>query len=370
MLPPFARIPPELSALADYEAAARPRLSDMAREYFDGAAADGVTARENRAAYDRLRLRGRVLADFTGGGHTRVKLLGRERAHPILFAPVGHLRLAHPEGELAVAAAAAASDTIQVVSTMAGFPLAEIANAAPGAARWFQLYLRAERAATLELVRRAEAAGFEALVLTADAPVTGPRDGGAAARFRAPEGGAANLAGLPGESADRRGEGLCGGLAARAPTWADLAWLVANTRLPVLLKGVMDAADAVRALDAGAAGVIVSNHGGRTLDTLPATIDVLPEVVAAVGGRGPVLIDGGVRRGTDVLKALALGASAVLIGRPVVHGLAAAGAPGVAHVARLLRAELEIAMTLTGRPTVADIDRSAIWTPAARTGDL
>lgn len=360
MSSPSEHVSPALSSLADYETAARARLPDMSREYFEGVAADGATARENRAAYERLRLRGRVLAEFPGGGHTRVNLLGRERAHPILFAPVGHLRLAHPEGELAVAAAAAATGTIQVVSTMAGFTLEQIANAAPGAARWFQLYLRAEREATLMLVRRAEAAGFEALVLTADAPVTGPRDGGAAARFRAPEGGAVNLVGLPGESADRRGEGLCGGLAARAPTWDDLKWLIANTRLPVFLKGVMDAADATRALDAGSAGVVVSNHGGRTLDTLPATIDVLPEIVAVVGGRAPVLVDGGVRRGTDVLKALALGASAVLIGRPVVHGLAVAGAPGVAHVARLLRAELEIAMTLTGRATPAEIDRSAL----------
>lgn len=353
-------IPDTLSSLPDYEAAARGRMSEAAREYFLGAAADGVTARENRAAYDRLKLRGRVMAEFPGGGHTRVRLLGRELAHPILFAPVGYQRLAHPDGELAVAAAAAATGTIQVVSTMAGYTLGQIAAATPGAPRWFQLYLRAEREATLALVRRAEEAGMEALVLTVDAPVTGPRDGGAA-RFRPPaEYGSALLAGLPGETAERSGPGLCGGLAGRGATWADLAWLRGATRLPILVKGVMDAEDATRALAEGADGLVVSNHGGRTLDTLPATIEVLPEIVATAGGRAPVLVDGGIRRGTDVLKALALGASAVLIGRPVIHGLAVAGAPGVAHVARLLRAELEIAMTLTGCATPADIGRRAL----------
>jgi 4-hydroxymandelate oxidase len=359
-------IPPGLSSLADYEGVARARLPAQAWEYFMGVAADGVTARENQAAYARLKLRGRVLADFEGGGHTRIRLFGRELDHPILLAPVAAQKLAHPEGEVAVAVGAAASGALYVASTQAGTSLEDIARAAPGAPRWFQLYWQADRGLVAELARRAEAAGYEALVLTVDAPVTGPRDGGrgvfspSAGVIGANFGGRREAGEAGAAAAMAAGEGLCGGLLAAAPRWADLAWLRSVTRLPVILKGIMDAEDAARALAEGMGGIVVSNHGGRTLDTLPATIEVLPEIVAAVGGRMPVLVDGGVRRGTDVLKALAIGASAVLIGRPYVHGLAVAGAPGVAHVVRLLRAELEIAMALTGCPVLGQLGREVL----------
>jgi 4-hydroxymandelate oxidase len=373
MLPPLQTIPPELASLADYETAARARLTGQAWSYIAGGAADGVTLRENRDAYDRLRLRGRVLADFSaeGGGHARTTLFGRVFEHPILLAPVAYQRLAHPEGERAVALAAAATGATFVVSTQASVSIEEIAAAAPGAPRWFQLYMQPDRDFTAALVRRAEAAGCEALVVTADAPVNGVRNAEQRARFALPPGvTAAHLAGMRPASASSdptsRAGALSGGLLATAPTWADLAWLRSITRLPILLKGVTDAADSVRALDLGMDGLVISNHGGRTLDTLPATIDVLPEIARAVGGRAPVLVDGGIRRGTDVLKALALGASAVLIGRPYVFGLATAGAPGVAHVVRLLRAELEIAMALTGCPTLASIGRDVLWREGAR----
>lgn len=390
---PLAVVPPEIASLADYEAAARGRLDAAAWAYLAGAAADGITARANREAYDRLCLRARVLRDFADGGHTRVRLLGRELEHPILLAPVAYQKLAHPDGERASALGAAATGAPFVVSTQASVSVEEIAATAPGAPRWFQLYMGRDRGFTLELVRRAEAAGCEALVVTADAPVSGVRNAEQRARFTLPPGVAAvHLAGrrasavVPGAataaaarvgSARVGGAGgaggagggeleapptlrLCGGLMGVAPTWADLEWLCGVTRLPVLVKGVLEAEDAERALAAGARGVVVSNHGGRTLDTLPATIEVLPEIVAAVAGRAPVLVDGGIRRGTDVLKALARGASAVLVGRPYVFGLAVAGAVGVAHVVRLLRAELEVAMALTGCATVADVSRAVL----------
>ena len=261
-----------------------------------------------------------------------------------------------------MAYAAAALGAGVVLSTQASVSLEAIAEAVqpdPGRGPlWFQLYLQHDRGFTQALVQRAEAAGYEALVLTVDAPTSGVRDRERRAGFRLPPGvGPVNLAGLPpppqpdlrpGQSA------LFDGLLHQAPTWDDVAWLQSITRLPVLLKGVLHPADARQAVAAGAAGVIVSNHGGRTLDTAPATATALPRVVQAVGGAVPVLVDGGIRRGTDALKAMALGASAVLVGRPAVWGLANAGAAGVAHVLRLLRDELEVAMALTGCATLAD----------------
>ncbi len=370
MLPPLARIPPEVVAVADYEALARARMSDAAWAYVAGGAADELTLRENRAAYDRIKLLPRVLRPLAGG-HTRVKLGGRTFDHPILVAPTAYHTLANVEGERATALGAAAARAGLVVSAQAGVALEEIAAAGSGAPWWLQLYPHADRTFLAALVRRAEAAGCEALVLTVDAPVSGVRNREWRAGFRLPPGvEAVNLRGLAAPAAPPAGVGesplLGGPLGAAAPTWDDLAWLRAATRLPVWVKGVLAPADAVLAVEAGAAGVIVSNHGGRTLDTAPASIEALPAVVAAVGGRVPVLLDGGIRRGTDVLKALALGASAVLVGRPVVYGLAAAGAPGVAHVLHLLRAELEAAMALCGSATLADVDGRLLWNGEAK----
>ncbi len=351
--------------LADYERLAAGRLDANAWAYFSGGAADEITARWNREAFDRLAIMPRVLAGGPGGT-TGLTLLGHAYAHPIFVAPVAYQKLAHPEGELAAAAAAAAQDACMVLSTLASVTL-EAAAETGATCRWFQLYLQPARAATLSLVRRAEAAGYTALVVTVDAPVNGVRNREHRAGFALPPGIAAeNLTGAapppplaPGASAvfDR--------FMATAPTWEDVAWLRSETTLPIVIKGVLSAEDAVRAIEAGAAAIVVSNHGGRTLDTLPATIDVLPEVARAVAGRVPLLLDGGIRRGTDVLKALALGASAVLVGRPVVYGLAAGGAYGVAHVLRLLRDELEIAMALSGCRTLADIGSDLIWRASA-----
>ncbi|MFZ6047334.1 alpha-hydroxy acid oxidase [Pseudomonas sp. CR3202] len=363
-LPKLQQIPAEIVAVADYEPFARERMAPGAWAYLAGGAADELTLADNLAAFQRVRLLNRVLDDL-GGGHTRLQLCGLDLDYPILLAPVAFQKLAHPEGELATVLGASAMGAAMVVSTQASVSLEAIAEAAH-TPLWFQLYIQPDREFTRELVRRAEAAGYRALLVTVDAPVNGVRNREQRAGFTLPEGvEAVNLKGmrnLPPSIAQPGASPLFGSpLLAHAPTWKDLEWLQSLTRLPVLVKGVMSACDAARAVEQGVAGIVVSNHGGRTLDTLPATLDVLPALAQAVAGRVPLVLDGGVRRGTDVLKALALGASAVMIGRPYVHGLATAGASGVAHVLHMLRSELEVAMALTGCPTLADIDASLLW---------
>lgn len=366
--PPLSAIPPQIAGVADYEPYARERMSTSAWAYLNGGAADGFTVAENRAAFDRIRLLPRVLNDLSGA-HTRLNLLGHDYEHPILLAPVAYQKLAHPQGELATVLAAAAMQAGTVLSAQASVSLEEVASHAP-APLWMQLYLQYGRDFVVALVRRAEAAGYRALVVTVDAPVNGVRNEEQRAGFVLPDGvSAVNLRELPAMPAHQSVAGespLFGSaLLAMAPCWRDIEWLRSITALPLLLKGVAAPADALHAIEAGVDGLIVSNHGGRTLDTLPATIELLPPIATAVAGRMPLLLDGGVRRGTDILKALALGASAVLVGRPYVHALAAAGAPGVAHVLHILRAELEAAMALSGCRTLADIDASILWPPDA-----
>lgn len=350
-VPAIEALPPGLVNLADHEALARTRLDDQAWAYFSGGAADELTLRANRSAWDGLRLLPRVLQPLNGG-HTRVELLGRTLTHPLLVAPVAYQRMAHADGEIAMAHAAASQGAGLVLSTQASVSLEAVAGAFGAYTErgplWFQLYLQHDKGFTRELVQRAEAAGYEALVLTVDAPVNGARDRERRAGFKLPAGvSAVNLAQLAAHAANT-GSSLFDSLPAHAPTWADVQWLQETTRLPVLLKGVLHPADARQAAALRVAALIVSNHGGRTLDTTPATAAVLPRIAAAVNGDLPLLVDGGIRRGTDVLKAVALGARAVLVGRPCVYGLANAGAIGVAHVLRLLRDELEIAMALCG----------------------
>lgn len=364
--PPLVQPPPAIAAVADYEAFARERMAPEHWSYVSGGAADEITLRANREAFDRLRLQGRVLQDVDGG-HTRRTLFGHELSHPILLAPVAYQQLMHPEGELATARAASAMRTPMVLSCQSSHFVEDVA-AETQAPLWFQLLFLEDRAFTLSLARRAVAAGCTAIVLTVDATVSGLRHREQRAGFRIPDGvSAVNLAGTrasvrhaspPGASAV-----FGSSLLEDAPTWKDVAWLRGHLDVPLLLKGVLSPADAARAIDEGVDGLIVSNHGGRTLDTLPATIDALPAVAARVAGRVPILVDGGIRRGTDVIKALALGASAVLVGRPYVWGLAAAGSTGVAHVINMLHAELEIAMALSGCRTLADISPAVLWRP-------
>lgn len=362
-LPKLERIPASIASVADYEDFARDRVTEQAWAYLSGGAADELTLRENSAAFRHLMLRTRLLRDLSGG-NTRLELFGRTYDSPIFLAPVAYQKLFHPDGELATVLAASAVRACMVVSTQASVSLEDIARHA-SAPLWFQLYVQPDRSFTVDLVRRAEAAGYQALVVTVDAPVSGPRNREQRASFALPPGvEAVNLRGMPPamvQQADAGGDGLLGGpLLATAPTWRDLAWLKSLTALPLVIKGVMTAEDARIAVAEGIDGIVVSNHGGRTLDTQPATIDVLPEIVDAVGARVPILLDGGVRRGSDVFKALALGASAVMAGRAYVHGLAAAGPVGVAHVLRILRAELETTMALTGCPNLRAIGPSLI----------
>lgn len=363
---PSRGVPPGVVCLGDYERLATAHLTREACAWLYGGAGDESTVRENCAAFQRLRLRGRVLRTLSGG-HARVSLFGREFEHPILLAPVAHLRVLHPEGELAAALGAAAARAGMVLSAQAGFTIEAIAGAARGP-RWLQLDLHGDLQRARELARRAEAAGYEALVVTVDAPVSGVRDRERRAGFVIPAGvEAVNLRGahVPAVRPAAVGESAVfgSGLADAAPDRETLAAFIGDVRLPVLVKGILHPEDAVEVIESGAAGIVVSNHGGRVLDTAVASIEALPAVAGAVGGRVPVLLDGGVRRGTDVLKALALGASAVLIGRPYAQALAVAGATGVAHVIHMLRAEFEAAMALTGCRTPADIDASVIYDP-------
>lgn len=364
-LPPLPSIPPEIVALEDYEPLARKHLGEQAWAYFAGGAADEITLGGNRSAFDRIQLVPRVLEDMRGG-HSNVTLFGRTFPFPILVAPIAYHRMAHAEGEMATVLGASAMGAGMIVSTRASVPMEDIAGAAE-APLWFQLYIQPDRPFTEALVRRAEAAGYEALVLTVDAPLNGIRNRLQRSGFQMPAGvEAVNLRGMAGPDMRPRlaGESVAfGPLLDGAATWKDLEWLLSITKLPVILKGILSPEDAALAVERGCAGIVVSNHGGRTLDTLPPTIEVLPEIAERIGGRIPILLDGGIRRGTDVFKAIALGASAVLVGRPCIFGLAVAGAVGVAHVLNILRAEFEVTMGLTGCSTVERIQRDRVRLP-------
>jgi 4-hydroxymandelate oxidase len=334
-----------LLSLFDFEAEAQTRVSHGAWARISGAAADELTLRWNHEAYEHIRLKPRALVDVSKLD-TRVTLFGQEFPFPILLAPTGGQRLIHPEGELAAVRGAAAAGATYVISSSASLRVEDIAKTATGPV-WFQLYVQKDRGFTRNLVQAAEDAGCRALCVTVDSPTFGARNREDRAKSELPERALPNLQGK-----DYLDPAL---------TWKDIDWLRSFARRPVLLKGVLNPDDAATGVKAGVSGIIVSNHGARNLDTVPATIDALPLVVEKVAGRVPVLVDGGIRRGTDVVKALALGAQAVQIGRPYLWGLGVAGAPGVTRVVQILRKEFEMAMALLGRPTLASIDRSVLW---------
>jgi 4-hydroxymandelate oxidase len=358
------RRPHEPLCLRDFEPLAAARLSAMAYDYYRSGACDEHTLRQNEAAFDLYALRPRVLVDVSARS-TRCSLLGLSLSMPVLVAPTAFQRMAHPEGELATARAATEMGTAMVLSTLSNTPIEEIA-AATADALWFQLYVYRDRGATQALVERVRAAGARALVLTVDAPLLGRRERDVRNGFALPEGlVVANVDAHGGQRvrSEHGGSGLAeyfASLLDPSLSFRDLEWLCGVAGMPVLVKGVVRGDDAQRALEHGAAGVIVSNHGGRQLDASIATIEALPEVVQAVAGRAPVLLDGGVRRGTDVLKALALGAHAVLLGRPILWGLASAGQAGVRQVLSLLQAELDLALALVGCPTLATVSADLV----------
>ena len=343
--------PKEPVNVSEYERLAERKLPAGVFGYFAGGAGDEWTLRENVAAYGRYRLRPRVLVDVTEVT-TRTRVLGTDVSMPLLVAPTALQRMAHPEGELATARAAAAAGTVMCLSTLASATPREVARAAPRAPRWFQLYVFRDRGRTSELVESVASLGYSAIVLTADTPYLGRRERDVRNAFRIPDG-----IELPNMPTPEPGGPLGGQFAALSPavTWRDVEELASISRLPVLVKGVLTAEDALLAVEHGAAGIVVSNHGGRQLDGVPATLDALPEVVDAVGDRTEVLLDGGIRRGTDVLKALALGARAALAGRAVLWALAVGGEAGVGRVLELLRAEIELGLALLGCRSPDDV---------------
>ncbi|MFG1708928.1 alpha-hydroxy acid oxidase [Nonomuraea sp. M3C6] len=344
--------------LREFEAEARARLEPAHYDYFAGGAGDEVTVRANETAFGRLGLLPRVLRG-AAKLQTDVTLLGSRAAMPVLVAPTAFHRLADPEGERATARAAAAAETIMIVSMAATVAVEDVAAAAPGAELWFQLYVQPDLAFTEKLVRRAEAAGCKALVVTVDSPVLGMRERDLRNGFNdLPE----HLC-CENLRDGARGDRVRPVVMAPELSWEHIDLLREMTALPIALKGVTHPADARLAVDHGASAIMVSNHGGRQLDTVPATIDLLPEIVEAVGGAVPVLLDGGVRRGTDVLKALALGAAAVAVGRPVIWGLAADGERGVTRVLGLLRAEVEHALMLCGCASIHELEPGLVRRP-------
>ncbi len=345
--------------LFEYETLASQHLSKTALDYYARGAGDEVTLRDNRAAYDRYKLLPRVLADVTHRDLSTT-VLARPLKLPILIAPMAFQRLAHPEGEVATARAAKSMGAAMVLSTLSTISLEEVARETDRL--WFQLYVHRDRSLTRALVERAEAAGYSALCLTVDAPVLGQREGDRRNEFSLPLGmELANLTAMADlKIPQTKGEsGLLAYFAQQLDpglTWQDVEWLQSLTKLPVVVKGILRGDDALRAVEHGAKAIVVSNHGGRQLDGAIATIDALGEVVAAAGDRAEVLVDGGIRRGTDILKAIALGARAVLVGRPILWGLAVGGEVGARHVLELLRDELDIGMALSGCAKIEDID--------------
>jgi 4-hydroxymandelate oxidase len=358
--PLLQALPTQAVNVADYEALAHDRLDAAAWSYVQGGAADEITCRRNRQAWDDITLWPRVLMDVASPAALAKRqaptLLGKPFPNPVMLGPVAYQRLVHADGELASACAASAQGAGYILSTLASTPLSLVAQAVRDDAGrgplWFQLYWQGSRDSTLALAKQARDAGFEALMLTVDAPVSGARDSKRRTGFKMPVGIHAVNA-LP-ETFDTL-----------PALWADVQWLCERIQqdlgLPFLLKGILHPLDARQAQSMGVDALVVSNHGGRTLDTVPAAIDVLPLIRQAVGPDMPLLVDGGVRRGTDVFKALALGAQGVLLGRPVMHALAVAGAAGVAHVLRLLLDEFDMTMRLCGCVDLSDISVAHLW---------
>ena len=337
----------------DLEAEARRRLDPAVYDFYAGGAGDEVTLRANETAFARISLVPRVLT-----GHRArdlgVDLLGSRADLPVLVAPTAFHRLAHPEGELATAQAVAKAGSIMIVSMASTVAIEQVAAA--GAPLWFQLYIQPDLAFTEAIVRRAEGAGCAALVVSVDSPVFGRRERDVRNGFRELP---------PGMCCENLRDPADGGQPRRISfspdlSWADIRWLRERTALPIVLKGIAHPDDARLAVDDGADAIIVSNHGGRQLDTMPAAIELLPPIAAAVGGRVPLLLDGGIRRGTDVVKALALGAVAVAVGRPVLWGLAVAGAHGVLQVLQTLQSELDSTLALCGCGSPADVTRDLV----------
>ncbi len=332
--------------LFDFEKMAATKMSKLAYEYVASGAADEVTLGWNRAAFDNIKLNPSVLVDTTQLD-TSVTLFGQKLPYPILVAPTAYHKITHPEGEVATARGAGDAATTYIISSYTTTPLEDIAAAATQPL-WFQMYVRDDREKTKDVIQKAESLGCKALIITVDTPVAGTRNREQRINFKLPD----NL--ITPYIFDQP-------IQKKPLTWKDMEWVLSFAKTPVLLKGILNPVDAEKAIQIGASGIIVSNHGGRNLDTVPATIEVLPRIAEKVNKRIPVLMDGGIRRGTDVLKALALGAHAVLIGKPICYGLGCGGAEGVSKVLKILQTEFDQAMALVGKARIGEIDSSVIW---------
>ncbi|KAF9683731.1 hypothetical protein SADUNF_Sadunf04G0044800 [Salix dunnii] len=355
----------QITNVMEYKEIARQKLPKMVYDYYASGAEDQWTLKENRNAFSRILFRPRILIDVSKIDMSTT-VLGFKISMPIMIAPTAMQKMAHPEGEYATARAASAADTIMILSSWATSSVEEVASTGPGV-RFFQLYVLKDRNVVVQLVRRAERAGFKAIALTVDTPRLGRREADIKNRFTLPPHlTLKNYEGLDlGKLEKTDGSGLASYAAAQTDqslSWKDVKWLQTITSLPILVKGVLTAEDARLAVQNGAAGIIVSNHGARQLDYVPSTIVALEEVVKAAQGRVPVFLDGGVRRGTDVFKAMALGASGIFIGRPVVFSLAAEGEAGVRKVLQMLRDEFELTMALSGCRSLKEISRHHIVT--------
>lgn len=362
LLAPLNYIPADIQSAQDYEYLARRFITSPSYEYIAGGSDRDQTLAKNLHAFTKWSVCPRILCDVTQG-HTRLHLLNREFAHPIFLAPVAYQKLAHPLGELETARAAEAMESCMISSTLSTYTIEDIANVG-NAEKWFQLYFQPTRAATLDLVKRAETASYNAIVVTVDTSIRSPSLGSLSAQFKMPEDCiAVNVQNyvLPQAQEVTQGQSrIFNGAMQEAPTWIDLEWLINHTQLPVIVKGVLHPLDALKIKNMGCAGIVVSNHGGRSLDGAPASLDCLARVREVVGHDFPVLFDSGIRSGLDIFKAIALGADAVLIGRLQVYALSVAGALGVAHLLKLLREELELCMALAGCATLNDIRNTTL----------
>ncbi|KAI3775151.1 hypothetical protein L1987_49720 [Smallanthus sonchifolius] len=344
----------------EYQELAKQALPKMYYDFFAGGSEDQHTLRENTEAFQRITLRPRILVDVSKIDMSTT-ILGYKTSAPIMIAPTSMHKLAHPEGEILTAKAAAACNVIMGLSFSSTCTIEEVASSC-NAVRFFQLYMYKRREISALMVKRAELNGFKAILLTVDTPKLGRREADIKNKMISPQ--LKNFEGLVSTEVDDSEGSNLEAFASRnldsSFSWKDIAWLKSITKLPILIKGVLTRKDAIKAVEVGVEGVIVSNHGARQLDYTPATINALEDVVLAVQGRIPVLFDGGIRRGTDVFKALALGAQAVMIGRPIVYGLAAKGEYGVKRVIEMLKDELELTMALAGCPTLNDITRNHV----------
>ena len=360
ILAPLTQIPAHLQTIADYEKQAELHLSQMVWQYLQGGSMDEHSVRDNLSQFEQIQLLPRMLKDLTQG-HTQIEILGQRFPHPIFVAPIGHQQQFHPDAEAATALAAEVLGSNMILSTFTNTDMRKLKQDNPY--KWFQLYWQGEREKSLSLVKMAEEHAYKAIVVTVDSPHTGIRDRERRVFFHLPEGmqHPHTPAHIPLPELNDSDHPVFNGLMKIAPTWADILWLSQNTSLPIILKGIVSPHDAELALQHGVQGIIVSNHGGRVLDTCISPLIALQLIKKVVPADFPLLYDGGIRRGSDVFKAIALGASAVLIGRPYIYGLATAGALGVAHVIKILKEEFEITMALMGTATVADIQPSCLF---------